>query len=414
VSSKPALSSEPDQYEIFISRQPIYDQKLNAVAYELFFQDLTSAPEQLDDDDATTEVLISSLIEIGLPNIAENKPAFISLSPKYINGELPFALGQQNVVLQVPERYAGDANAMSVLNALHQQHGLPLALEDFTFDETNSDLASSADFVKLDINHFSDEDIARQIRLIKASGVKLIAEKIATQADFQRCKQHGFDYYQGRFFCEPNVIRGQRTPSSRLAIMHLLAELQNPDVSFEHLENLITKDVSLSYRILRYINSARYNLRREINSIHQAITILGLRTIKTWVTIIAQSRFDDKPYELMITSLIRARMCELLAEAQQLKHESVFVVGLFSTLDALLDKPMDEVLEELPLTEEVNDAILNHAGPLGQVLQCVIAYEQGDWDRIPDLNLDNQTLKNAYLDSIQWTREVGQEILAQA
>jgi EAL and modified HD-GYP domain-containing signal transduction protein len=169
----------------------------------------------------------------------------------------------------------------------------------------------------------------------------------------------------------------------------------------------------LSYRILRYINSAMYNLPHKIESIRHALTMLGLRAVRNWVTVLAQSKFDDKPYELMITSLLRARMCETLAESLAIKHDATFVVGLFSTLDALLDRPMEEVLHDLPLTEEVNDAILHKQGTLGQILQCAIAYEQGDWEQMPDLGLDNASIKNAYLEAIQWTRDVGKEILSE-
>jgi EAL and modified HD-GYP domain-containing signal transduction protein len=255
--------------------------------------------------------------------------------------------------------------------------------------------------------------LQQQIALLKEVNVTVVAEKVATQSDYARCKELGFDQFQGYFFCEPNVIKGQRTPTSRLAVLHLLAEIQNPDVTFTDLEKLIARDVSLSYRILRYINSALYALPRKIESIRHALTMLGLRAVKNWVTVLAQSKFDDKPYELMITSLIRGRMCEILAEHMALKHDATFVVGLFSTLDALLDRPMEDVLEDLPLTEEVNQAILEKQGPLGQILQCATAYEQGDWEQLPDLDLDNATIKNAYLEAIQWTRDVGREILSE-
>jgi EAL and modified HD-GYP domain-containing signal transduction protein len=413
VTNEAAVATETSANDIFITRQPIYDKNMQAVAYELFFQSFVEDDRQIDYDDATTEVLVNSLIEIGLPNIAETKPAFISISPKYVRGDLPIPLGQQHVVLQIQQRFTEEDNAYTALETLTEKDGYPLALEDFVFTEGDLKLAKLADFIKIDISRLSQEEIEQQLSLLKPLDVKLVAEKIATQADFKRCQNYGFDYFQGYFFCEPNVIKGHRTPTSRLAVLHLLAELQNPEVSFERLEDLITKDVSLSYRILRYINSAQYNLQRKVDSIHQAITLLGLRTIKTWITIIAQSKFDDKPYELMITSLIRARLCELLADAMGESNESLFVVGLFSTLDALLDKPMDEVLQELPLTDEVNDAILNHQGPMGQILHSVIAYEQGDWEQISDLGLDNQSLKNAYLEAIQWTRDVGREILAE-
>jgi EAL and modified HD-GYP domain-containing signal transduction protein len=412
VSTAPAVTTASYNHNIFITRQPIYDAAMHAVAYELLFQNLAEDEARIDYDDATTEVLINSLVEVGLPNIAENKLAFISISPKYIRGELPVALEESNVVLQIAAQFADLEQLPDQLRDL-KQDGFPIALKGFSFEPGTLAIAELADYIKVDISRFSDEELRQQIDLLNTVDVTVIAEKVATQNDFARCKELGFDQFQGYFFCEPNVIEGTRTPTSRLAVLHLLSEIQNPDITFTDLEKLIAKDVTLSYRILRYINSAMYSLPHKIESIRHALTMLGLRAVRNWVTVLAQSKFDDKPYELMITSLLRARMCEILAENLDLKHEATFVVGLFSTLDALLDRPMEDVLNDLPLTEEVNDAILHKQGPLGQILQCTIAYEQGDWEQLPDLGLDSASIKNAYLEAIQWTRDAGREILSE-
>jgi EAL and modified HD-GYP domain-containing signal transduction protein len=412
VSTVQALATASYNHDIFITRQPIYDDAMHAAAYELLFQNLAEDDSRIDFDDATTEVLINSLVEVGLPNIAENKLAFISISPKYIRGELPVALEETNVVLQIAAQFADLEHLPEQLRNLKAQ-GFPIALKDFLFDADTVALAELSDYVKVDISRLSEEELQQQIQLLKAANVTVIAEKVATQNDYAHCKELGFDQFQGYFFCEPNVIKGHRTPTSRLAVLHLLAEIQNPDVTFTDLEKLIARDVTLSYRILRYINSALYALPRKIESIRHALTMLGMRAVKNWVTVLAQSKFDDKPYELMITSLIRGRMCEILAENLAIKHDATFVVGLFSTLDALLDRPMEDVLNDLPLTLEVNQAILEKQGTLGQILQCATAYEQGNWEQLPDLDLDNATIKNAYLEAIQWTRDVGREILSE-
>lgn len=412
MSTVQAIDAPSYNQDIFITRQPIYDADMNVVAYEILFQNLADEESNINYDDATTEVLINSLVEVGLPNIAENKPAFISISPKYIRGDLPIALEETNVVVQIASQFVNLEQLPEQLLKL-KEDGFPVALKDFLFDEQSIVIADHVDYVKLDISRLSQDELQQQIKLAKAFDLTLIVEKVATQNDFARCKKLGCDQFQGYFFCEPNIIKGQRTPTSRLAVLHLLAEIQKPDVTFNDLEKLIAKDVTLSYRILRYINSALYALPHKIESIRHALTMLGLRAVKNWITVLAQSRFDDKPYELMITSLIRARMCELLADALSIKHDATFVVGLFSTLDALLDRPMPEVLSQLPLTEEVNQAILHKQGPLGQVLQYAIAYEQGDWQHLPDLELDNATVKNTYLEAIQWTREAGKEILSE-
>jgi EAL and modified HD-GYP domain-containing signal transduction protein len=250
------------------------------------------------------------------------------------------------------------------------------------------------------------------VAILRQFEVKLLAEKVETQEDYAYCKELGFDYFQGYFFCRPNIVKGRHTPSSKLTIMRLLAKINEPNLDFKDLEKLIIHDVSLSYRILRYINSALYSLSNKVESIHRAITLLGLKAIRSWITILAMSKIDDKPYELMMVALSRAKMCETLADQQRLDPNTAFTVGLLSTLDALMDKNLDDLLKDLPLSEEINAALLSFDGPLGKTLHAVLAYERGEWDTaLAVSDFSTVDLSDTYLQAIRWSEDTSRHLL---
>jgi EAL and modified HD-GYP domain-containing signal transduction protein len=207
-------------------------------------------------------------------------------------------------------------------------------------------------------------------------------------------------------------VRGQRTPANRLTALRLLARLQDPEIEFDELEAIISRDVSLSYKLLRLINAAIYSLPKKVESIRQALLLLGIKFITSWVSLITLTGMSDKPQELMVTALVRGKMCELLAQALQLaSKEAYFTIGLFSVLDAMLDTPMPEVLKLLPLVEEVSDALLYYKGIGGQILHCVLAYERGNWDEVECPGLDRRLIKDVYLQAIAWAAEVSRELI---
>lgn len=245
------------------------------------------------------------------------------------------------------------------------------------------------------------------MRRLRGYNVRLLAEKVETHDDLAFCRELGFDYYQGYFFCKPDLVRERRIPGNRLAVLLLLAKLQDPETDFSELEALIAQDVSLSYKVLRLINSAFYARPTKVESIRQALILLGTRLVATWVTLIAMASVEDKPTELMTTAMVRGRMCEMLARAQRVPNKDMyFTAGLFSVLDALLDAPMAEVLERLPLSDELEQALLDGTGPLGATLQAVLAYERAEWDAIDLPGVEPHVLAAAYLDAIAWAHDM--------
>lgn len=398
--------------DIFIARQPIYDRRLKVYAYELLHRagsDHNHA-DVTDGDAATSQVLINALIEIGLPELVGQSRAFVNLTRQHILNGLPPTLEQDNVVLEVLEDIAPDQELISALINL-KAAGYTIALDDFIYHESKHALVELADIIKIDVLDLQGSTLAGQVNELRPTGVKLLAEKVETPEEFEHCKSLGFDYFQGYFFCKPNIVKGKHTQTSRIAIMQMLTKLQDPNLDFDELQTLVAQDISLSYRILRYINSAHLSLGKKIESMRHAIILLGLNTIRTWVNILAMSSIDDKPYELILTALIRARMCENLAASTSLPVQNAFTVGLFSALEAFIDRPLDEILATLPLADELHNALLYNSGELGELLSLVLNYERGQWDDFSETRFDATTLCNAYLDAIHWASELNNSLI---
>lgn len=397
----------------FLARQPIYDRKLEVFGYELLFRSGESGHADFTDaDQATSQVILNAFMEIGLEDIVGDKLAFINLTHAFIVGHYALPFPPSRGCLEILENVTVDAAVIEAVRHLSGQ-GYTIALDDFVYHEALRPLVQLADIIKIDVLALDRAELKRHVALLRKLGTKLLAEKVETQEDFAYCNELGFDYFQGYFFCKPKIISGSRMPANRLTALRLLAGLQNPDIRVNELEALVSQDVAMSYKLLRCINSAFYSLPRKVESIRQAIIILGSQWLKTWVSLMVLANIDDKPRELMVTAMVRAKMCELLAAgAQQKGTERFFIAGLFSVLDALMDRPLEELLKMLPLSEEVSAALLDHQGAIGNTLRCVLAYDRGQWDEVNCPAMNTTEVTQAYLDAIAWATQVGQALLA--
>jgi EAL and modified HD-GYP domain-containing signal transduction protein len=276
----------------------------------------------------------------------------------------------------------------------------------------NKDLIPYASVIKIDIRPFDTNGLRDQVEKLKPYGIKLLAEKVETREEYTLCKQLGFVYFQGYFFSKPTMFSGKQVPASHLTVLEILAKLQAPDCNLKELDSIISYDVGISYKLLRIINSSYYNLNKKVESIQHALVILGLKTLKSWITVIALSSVDDKPRELITMTLIRAKMCENLAEQFGCKPDAAFIVGLFSLLDILLDQPLAYLLLNLPLAEDIVNGLMHRTGQTGQLLNFVIDYEQGDWGNActAQHSLTHNDAVSAYLAALQWTRKVSQHL----
>ncbi|MEW5756648.1 MAG: HDOD domain-containing protein [Pseudomonadota bacterium] len=392
--------------EVFIGRQPIYDHRLNVYAYELLYRDGASQSAKIADQArATSQVVLNSLMEIGLEQLIGEHLAFINFDEKGLLSTLPNQLPKDKVVLEVLEHVPVTPSVLAALKALTTA-GYTVALDDFIYHERLQPMVTYASIIKIDIQQLDRAAVSGHVARLKRPGVKLLAEKVETQEDVEYCRKLGFDYYQGYFLSRPHIVRGKGMPSNRLSILRLLSRLQDPEITLDELTALVSQDVTLSYRLLRYINSANFALSRKVESIQNAIMMLGLNHVKQLVSLVAMTQLDGKPPELIRIALVRAKMCETLARSAACADSSrSFTVGLFSTLPNLLEQPMNEILPHLPLVQDITLALLKQAGEPGKVLKCVLAYEKCDWNQVAYAGLKNSVIRACYLESVLWAEE---------
>ena len=390
-----------------VGRQPIYGADVDVFAYELLYRggELNQA-NFLDGDSATADVMLNTMLEIGVEQIVGNRLAFINMTTNLILDRLCETLPKDQVVLEVLENVEPTEEIIDALTDLSQQ-GYTIALDDFIYHESLQPLVAIANIVKVDIMALSHEEIEEHILWLRQYPLKLLAEKVETHEDFEFCRAMGFDYFQGYFFCKPNIIAGTRVPANRIAILMLLSKLQEQDIEISKIEKEIKTDVSLSYKLLRYVNSAYCGLPRTVDSIGQAACMVGIDKLRMWVTLMSLASMEEKPFELLVTATVRAHMCEQLGRILQCEPiEQCFTVGLFSVLDGFFDCELPEILESLPLSTEVSNALLERTGVLGEVLDCVMAFERGEWKPMQSSQVDLAVIQHAYLEAIQWSSQI--------
>ena len=299
--------------EFFIARQPIFDPGLKLYAYELLFRSSShnAAPAQFDDDSATAQVLTASA-EMGMQKLVGDYLAFVNLPGRFLAEPDLLPLPPERLVLEVLETVEVDALVLSGMRALSQR-GFTLALDDFVYEARYDKALDLIDLVKLDIQLIERARWSREISRLKERGLKVLAEKVETEAEFRLLADLGCDYFQGYFFARPNIVPGRRLSNNRLSLLQLLSRINDPATEPQTLAELVSRDVTLSVRALNYVNSAANGLRQRIDSVRDAIIYLGRDTIRRWVTLYLMFSVDDKPSELLTTGLVRARFCELLA-----------------------------------------------------------------------------------------------------
>jgi EAL and modified HD-GYP domain-containing signal transduction protein len=395
-----------------VGRQPIFDQNLDVVGYELLYRaDANDTHADFDDPDlATTQVVLNSFVEIGLDQVVGQYPAYINLTRNFFIGKFPIPFPPDRVVLEVLESVVADDEVLRALRRLSAQ-GYRIALDDFVFERCPAELIDIADIIKIDVQALDRQEVERHVRLLQGRHLKLMAEKVETYEEFAYCKELGFDFFQGYFLCYPNVVEGPRVTLDRLTSLEILAKLQDPHVSLNDLDELLRRDVVLGYKLMRLVNSLSTGFTHKVDSLRQAAAVLGLHTIKSWLTLVSIGGLGHPPRELIRTALLRAKMCELLASEQGAgTQEKFYTVGLFSVLDAMLGIPMERVVTELPLADELSGALLSFEGTLGGALKCVIAYERGQWCDVHWLGLERHQISDAYFKAVNWVEDAQGQI----
>jgi c-di-GMP phosphodiesterase len=369
--------------EIAVVRRPISDAAGAVVGYELVADGVGVQ--------GTAALLLDVFGDIGLERLAGRHPAWVRIAPEFLLEVGTPPVRPDRVVLQLEAKPVTE----EVLTALRrlQFSGYTLAL-----DGPHEELLQVCGVLKLSIKDRSDDELRALVADPLERKVTLVATDVETPEEVERAKALGFTAFQGDFFAKPDLTRRRRVGTGGVASLKAVAAVTAPDVSFEELEEAITSDVGLSLKLLRYVNSAFFALPRTVESVREALTLLGTATVRRWAIVVALVQAsDDAPDELVELALQRARMCEVLGGSRELDAaDGSFTVGLFSVADALLDSPMDEVLETLPFSDEIRAALLNREGPKGELLNTVVAYERGEFPA------DDGSLQGAYGEAVEW------------
>ncbi len=402
--------------DVFVARQAIFDRSRKVCGYELLFRS-GAAQERFDGTEeglATRQVIANSLLAIGLDKLLGGKKAYINFGREMLLQEAASFLPKEKIVIEILESVHADSEVMAAILQLRAL-GYRIALDDFVYSSRMEPLLDAANVVKVEMATPRAQQEA-MVRDYHGRGIQMLAEKVETPEEFSWAHRAGYDFFQGYFFARPTVIQGRQIPALKLNCLRLLREAHRPVIDFDVLTKLIGQDVSFSYKLLRYANSARFGRGSKIQSVRRALVVLGEDGIRKWASIAAMPIVaQDKPSELITHSLVRARFMEMLLQFTGAGvEERAFLVGLFSLLDALLDLPLNEVLAELDLDPAVAAVLLDEVGPdkspLSTLYKLVGRYEAGDWDEVSRLanhaGISPALVNQAYCEALPWVDEV--------
>lgn len=396
--------------QVFIGRQPILDRDMRVFAYELqFIQGLNPNHQSLE---ATAELIARTEKEIGFSAIVGKHGVMMQLPKELIKKDiLPEFNPEQNLVLEIPHSVTKDAEVLGNLKELKSQ-GSRFALEAFTDDESSIKLASISDFVKVDIDANTEAKLKKIIQDLHAKNIKVIAEKVQTEESFLYLKNLGFDYFQGYFFTNPVIMNGKKLSGNSLTLLQLMAKINDPKTDFNELSAIISQDVALTHKLLLAVNNPATMIPVKVNSIADALKYMGLKRLKFWINMLLLSGMEGVPKELLTTSLMRARFCEQLAEkiGHAREKDSYFLVGLFSNLGAFFRIPLETIMQEMPLAEDIQQALIHKTGLMGQSLTCLASLEQSNASitQMRFENLDISQIGDIYMSSSAWAQQAVQ------
>ena len=397
--------------DAYVARQPIFSRNKKIFGYELLFRDGTAryVPD-IDGDLATSTVLSNTFFVIGMDNMLGGSKSFINFTQNLLTRKVPLLLPKQTTVVEILENIRPTPELIEACREMSSK-GYTIALDDFTYAPELDPLIAIADIIKFDFRLSSMEQIQEYMTHIpRNNGLKLLAEKVETYEEFEHAVQMGFEFFQGYFFSKPELVKGKELPASQLALLQIVAEVNKPDFDFNRLESLISPDVSLSYKLLRYINSAFFATAQRISSIKQALVFMGEAEIRRFVSLVTLSNLGrGKPPELIRGACIRAKFCELLAGlgSAPVPASELFTLGIFSLIDAIVDQPMAQVMADLPLSDNIKTALVERKGDLIGYLLLVETYEKGQWEHMAKvcavIDIPESKLPAIYLQACEWS-----------
>lgn len=398
--------------DIFVARQPIFNKNYKVIGYEILYRNssVNNFNENLSPEEATIKVLNNVFIQMGIDLITRGKKAFINFPEENIKNRLPELFSKDVIVVEILENVEPDFNFIESIKLLKNK-GYRIALDDFELINYKRyfGLLELVDIIKVDFLKNDKKTLSLIPRIFSGKNVTILAEKIETLDDFKFAINNGYELFQGYFFQKPEIISGKSIPVIKKNYFEIIKELNKDEVNFDKIEEIIEKDVSLSYELLRLVNSSIYYKRNDIYSIKQALVFLGYEELRKWMGImLIKDLVKDKPDELTLTSLARARFCESIAKEIGEKEDSIlaYFVGLFSMIDVILNRPMEEILDNLMLPERVKEALVEKKSKLWEMLNLVISYEKGDWERVEKyskiMNIETNLLAKIHFSVWGW------------
>ena len=400
--------------ESFVARQPIFDREENVCAYELLYRDgfENAYNPDVNGEEATSQVLTSSFGVIGIQEITDGHRAFVNFTEQLLVDEVATVFNPNTLVVEILENIEPSTEVIKACKKLKEK-GYTIALDDFIFDPEYLPLVDIADIIKVDFMISSWEERNRLVHIAQNKDIDLLAEKVETRDELEEAKEMGYSYFQGYFFSKPVILKGDDLPVYPTNYFRVLNELNNTEPDLDKISRLIERDMSLSYKLLRLINSAIFSLREEINSIKQALVLLGLDEVKKWFNLIIINELSNEDDEEVIRlSLLRAKFIELLAGNLNVgdKQHNFFLMGLFSLIDVLMNRDLKELLTELPIAQEIKEGLLHHEGLHGEVFALALAYEKGEWNKVQQLlkekDLQAEKIGEDYLQAVEWSNEI--------
>jgi len=401
--------------DIFVGRQPILTRDKKTYAYELLFRDsLKNTFPGIDGNTGTSRVLANTFFSMGINEITGNHPGFINFTKELILNKTPLLFPKESIVVEILEDVEPDQAVEEAIKEFRKK-GYKIALDDFVFDKKYLNLIKLSNIIKFDLMATPLDSIAGLVKSLKSRfDITLLAEKVETNEEFLLAMSMGFTLFQGYFFSKPEVISKTDIPSSKMILLKLISEIGRSSISFDRLSKMIKSDISISYKLMKFINSPYFRRANEISTIRDAVAFLGEDTIKQFVRVLAAAGLsDNKPDELMRLSIVRARMCELMGKyiTTSFSGEELFTMGLFSTIDAMLDKEMPTILKEISFSKKVSDGLLGNDKDFNWLLALCTCFERGEWgactlpeeknrdldDNLPAIYMDALKMADSFL-----------------
>ncbi len=398
--------------KVYLGRQPILDRQLTVAGYELLFRSSSANFCDLTDGVmATSQVIVNAVLGVGLDRLLGGKPAFVNFDRTLLLGDWTTVLPPGKCVIEILETVMPEPEILAAAARLREE-GYAIALDDCLDDERTEAFAPFVDILKVDFLQTSPAGQEKLARRHRKLGIKMVAEKVETEAEFRRALQLGYDYFQGYFFARPTVLQAARVPVLHMNGLRLMKQIQREELDFRAIEELVRHDVAFSHSLLTYLNSSAFCWAERVESIRHGLLLLGPGEIRKWGCMASLSCLGQgKPRVLMAQVLMRGRFCDLIAGSTKLPlgQSDPFLLGMFSLLDAILGRPLEGILDDLNISLNIRNALLGLLGEtdlLSLVLQIVKSYEVGDWGQVhaaaQAIGFSPEGLTTCYMDALSW------------